>query len=105
MAIRRLCAILAGLAGGVVAAAEPVRLVEKVDVGQVTKAVIELKAEGLYRPGPAPGESEAKDARPPKSLKLRVETRLAFVERVLSVGPDEAAGKVARRVDQAASAI
>src|SRR4051794_30593239 len=105
MAIHRVCVILVGVSGGTITATEPVSLREKATAGQVTRAVVELKAEGLYRPGPPPSDPSAKDAKPSRALKLRVATRLAFVERVLSAGPDEAAGKVARKVEQAASAI
>src|SRR4051812_21069517 len=104
MAIHRICAILIGVAGGAVAAGEPVRLRESATAGQVTRSVVELKAEGLYRPGPA-GDAEARDAKPPKPLKLRVATRLAFVERMLAARPDGDPAKVARKVEQAASAI
>jgi hypothetical protein len=79
-----------------------VALREAARVGASTRNLVALKAEGLYRPAPAPGESREKA---PKPLALKVETRLDFEERVLELDPAGAAGRVVRRVVQAASAI
>jgi hypothetical protein len=89
--------------------------------GSASRVRIELRAQGLFRPGLPPGKVSA-DARLPKPLSLDVQTRLVFSERVLELGADEAAGavrsgapgaagdrgrarKVVRHVLQAASAI
>jgi hypothetical protein len=79
-----------------------VALREAARVGASTRNLVALKAEGLYRPAPAPGESPEKA---PKPLALKVETRLDFEERVLALDPAGAADRVVRRVVQAASAI
>jgi hypothetical protein len=83
-------------------AAGPVRLREAARPGETTRATVTLKAEGLYRPAAAPGggQNEA-----PKPLKLRVETRLEFVERVLKVDGQAWPERTARRVVRAGSAI
>jgi hypothetical protein len=79
--------------------AETVVLRESAKVGDTAHVVIELKANGLYRPNSAPGAPEA------KALQLKVETRFDFFERVLAVGDRGEAARVVRRVNQAASAI
>jgi hypothetical protein len=105
MAKVRRCAILwvAALSGAASArGAEEVTLREASPSGKVTHALLEMKAEGLYRPGtPETGED------PPKPIKLRVETRLDCVERVVKAGPDGggAPRRVVRHVVQAAAAI
>jgi len=72
-------------------------------VGDATKLSVSLKAEGLYRPGPPPGAAKSE---PVKSLKLKVETRLEFGERVLAIESGRGqARRVIRKVSQAASAI
>jgi hypothetical protein len=50
--------------------------------GQGTQVRIELKAEGLFRPG-LPAGSIGPEARMPKPLALDVKTRLVFIERLL----------------------
>jgi hypothetical protein len=103
MAGVRICAILAagvlGAVGGTAGAEGPVALREVGRPGRTTRAKVELKAEGLYRPAAAEKDKEA------KSLALRVETRFGFAERVLTAEPEGPARRVARRVIQAASAI
>jgi hypothetical protein len=54
-------------------------------VGQSTRVQIELKAQGLFRPGLPPGDAKA-EARMPKPLSLEVETRLVFHERLVRSG-------------------
>lgn len=86
---------------------EPVTLRDSARVGDVTKVLVSLKAEGLFRPGPPPGAAKSE---PVKSLKLKVETRLEFIEQVLATlprgeGQGEGASRVVRKVSQAASAI
>lgn len=105
MAILRLCAItLAVLSAGsgTVQGADPVMLRESTPPGTTTQVVVKLKAAGLYQPAPAPGSGKAET---PKSLNLRVETRLAFTERVLKVSSSGRASQTVRWVSQAASAI
>jgi hypothetical protein len=79
-----------------------VLLRESARVGESTRNQIALKAEGLYRPSPAPGESQEKA---PKPSALKIEARLDFEERVLAVDPAGAATRVIRRMIEAASAI
>ncbi|AGA24946.1 hypothetical protein [Singulisphaera acidiphila] len=84
---------------------ETVELRDSAQVGDSTKVLVTLKAEGLYRPAPAPGAAKSE---PVKPLKLKVETRLEFLERVLvtdPVGKPGRATRVVRKVSQAASAI
>jgi hypothetical protein len=100
MAVLECCAI--GLAMLGLGPEASVSLRESARVGETTRDLVALKAEGLYRPAPPPGESKEK---PPKPLALRVETRLDFEERVLAVDPEGPARRVVRRVVQAASAI
>ena len=101
-------ALLAG--SGASWAAEGVRLREEARPGQVTRAVVVLKAEGQYRPGGAEKASggreppvSVKDR--PKPLSLKVATRLDAYERVLAAGPDGAARRAARWVVEASSAV
>ena len=70
---------------------------------------IELKAEGLFRPG-LPPSALAEEARLPRPLALEVKTRLAFNERVVKPAPPGGGAsserrRAARWVTQAASAI
>lgn len=103
MAVARSCAIgfvALGVGIGAARASEPVRLREEARTGQVLRVVVELKAQGLYRPGaPGPGTE------PPKPLKVKVLTRLDCVERVLQADPGGAARRVVRWVNQAAAAL
>ena len=55
--------------------------------GSSTRVQIELKAQGLYRPG-LPPASGADGAQMPKPRELEVQTRLIFHERIVPVGPD-----------------
>jgi hypothetical protein len=91
-----------GYGSDLIGADAPVALRERAEAGQTTQALVELKAEGLYRPNADPGKT---DAKPSKALALKVQTRLTFVQKVLAVGPDGGASRVARKVAQAASAI
>jgi hypothetical protein len=85
-----------------VAGVEKATLREAAEVGTSTQVLVTLKADGFYQPAPPPGP-EPKE--PPKPLKLRVETQLAFAERVLKVGADGRATRVVRQVAQADSVI
>ena len=51
-----------------------------------TQVRIELKAEGLFRPGLPPGAMSA-EARLPKPLSLDVKSRLFYTERILGPRP------------------
>lgn len=75
--------------------------------GDSTRVVATLKAEGLFKPGPEPTAGAATKAAEPeaKGLALKVETRLEFVEKVVTVGADGAATKALRRVEKAGAAI
>src|SRR3954447_1024364 len=103
-----LAALVVGVGVAALAGADgpPAVLRESAKVGETTRVLVTLKAEGLYRPGPPPGAAPAATkAEPVKPLALKVETRLDFVERVVEAGPDGRARRAVRRVVQAASAI
>jgi hypothetical protein len=95
-------AVLGVGAGADRAADEKVALRESSPAGSTTRVVVALKAEGLYQPAPPPGAGKDDS---PKSLALRVATRLAFAERVPKEGADRRAPRVVRRVSEAVSAI
>jgi hypothetical protein len=82
--------------------AETAVLSESAEVGETTRVLITLAAEGLYRPSPPPSEAKAE---PLKPLALRVKTRLDYAERVVAVDPEGKARRALRWVVQAASAI
>lgn len=94
-----LAAMALGAAPG--AAEEGVTLREE-PVG-ATRVLIELKAEGEYRPERPPGSP--KDATPPRPQPLKIESRLDFFERAAKLDDDGSARKAARRVVEAATAI
>ncbi len=97
--IKRLCCcvtsgFLVGLCWvvtGPARADERVELRESRAAGTCTQVRIELKAEGLFRPGLSAGALTA-EATMPKPLALDVKTRLIFAERLL--GPAAAPGGV-----------
>lgn len=91
------CALLLAASG--VHAAETAILREGAKPGDVTAVLVEMTAEGTYLP-PVPD-----GAPPPKPLDLKVETRFDLMERVLAANADGKAERVARKVNQAASAI
>ncbi len=79
--------------------AERATLREAAKVGDSTRATVELKADGTFKPAGLPGSPE------PKPLALKVETRLRFDERVAAVDRLGGASRAVRRVGQAASTI
>jgi hypothetical protein len=100
-----------------------IELREVMRAGTSTRVQIELKAQGLYRPG-VPTAGGADGAQMPKPRELDVQTRLIMHERIVPVGPDGLARpsdnvaprradapiaadslKVVRHVVQAAAAI
>jgi hypothetical protein len=103
---------------------EGILLREAVRRGSTSRVRIELKAQGLYRPG-LPPEKVSGESRLPKPRSLDVQTRLIFSERVLDFEEDSTPGaekdsrtrrsdgrtsrgrprKVVRHVIQAAAAI
>ena len=87
------------LAIATTAPADRVTLTEKARPGDVTRATVELKAEGSYKPASLPGSPE------PKPLALKVETRLEFVERIASVDGQGQPRRSVRQVGQAAASI
>ncbi len=94
------CAIaLAFAATGPGPAAERVTLREVGRAGDATRATVELKAEGTFRPATPPGSPE------PKPLALKVETRVEFDDRVAEVGRAGAPSKSARAVGRAGATI
>jgi hypothetical protein len=120
MAVSRCCAATASLGAWVTAfafgalvsvesaahGADAIVLRESAQVGAVTRFIVELKAEGLSRPAPAPAVPPGLAGSPKsKPLALRVETRFACEERVLKVDSQGLAQRVARHVIQAAAAI
>jgi len=62
--------------------ATKISLQETLRAGNTTRTQIELKAQGLFRPGLPPGGASA-DTRMPKPLSLEVQTRLIFHERLV----------------------
>jgi hypothetical protein len=98
-----LVAAFSGSVGSAGRAAEaPVGLCETVRRGSSTRVAIELKAQGLFRPGLPPGGTSA-ESRMPKPLALEIQTRLIFIERVVQVGANEAVQ--AGRVDRAKTKV
>jgi len=94
-----------GMGLAAVGADEKVALQDLARADDQSKVLVTLKAEGLYRPGPPPGSTSTESSKP---LKLNVQTRLEFVERVLTTEDGKPTGKakrVARHVSQAAAAI
>jgi hypothetical protein len=91
-----LCALL--LAASTLQAAETATLREDPKPGVITAALVEMTAEGTYIP-PVPEGAPAA-----KPLELKVQTRLDLAERILLVSGGKAS-RVARKVNQAASAI
>jgi hypothetical protein len=102
-------------------AEQAVELREVMKSGSSARVQIELKAQGLYRPG-LPPASGADGAQMPKPRELEVQTRLIFHERIVPVGldglvlrsdsraakpnpPEGGSLKVVRHVVQAAAAI
>lgn len=73
------------------------------EAGGTARVLIELRAEGEYRPEPPPGTP--KPTTPSKPQPLKIESRLDFIERVAQTAPDGSARKTARRVVEAATAI
>jgi len=73
-----------GEAGG------PLVLREETRGGGTTRVQIELKAQGLFRPGLPPGGASAETTMP-KPLGLEIQTRLVFSERIVEVGRDDRA--------------
>ncbi len=81
---------LAMVAGARAAADEPaarVVLAERIETAGATRVRIELKAEGLYRPGLPPGGA-ATAAQMPKPRSIQIQTRLVFDERMVEAGQD-----------------
>lgn len=91
------------LAAGAWARAEgPITLKEVVTAGATTRSTLALKAKGLYRPAPTPGAAATET---PKPLDLKVETKLEFSERVLTLDAQGRPSRTARRVLRAGSAL
>jgi hypothetical protein len=80
----------AGGPGAVLAQiSQPIVLREAQRAGTTTQTRIELKAQGLFRPGLPPGAGVT-ESRLPKPLSLEVQTRLIFIERLARNGQDGA---------------
>ena len=77
-----------GIAGSTqtagVAASGPILMHEEMRRGSMTRVQIELKAQGLFRPGLPPGAASS-ELRMPKPLELDIQTRLIFGERIVEV--------------------
>jgi hypothetical protein len=99
MAAIIVCAIVASSLG----ADAPLTLHPGEAVGDATRVVVELKGEGLFKPG-AEAREGAKEATA-KPLALKVEARVQAVEKVLAVAKDGSATRVVRRVEKAGAAI
>src|SRR6185437_1816540 len=81
------------------ASADQITLREETRLGDSTRATVEMKAEGTFKPATLPGAPES------KPLALKVETRLEFAERVASLDGQGQARRTIRQVDQAAATI
>jgi hypothetical protein len=95
-AIVRGLGVLVGVWAAVLGSGERIRadeLRETLAKRASTQVRIELKAEGLFRPG-LPPDALTEEAKLPKPLALDVKTRLVFHERI--VGPGEPARQAAR---------
>ncbi len=79
--------------------ADRVTLRERAAVGDATRATIELKAEGTFRPATPPGAPEA------KALALKVATQLGFDDRTTAVDRQGGATRSTRAVTRAAATI
>ncbi len=66
-------------------ARQALELRDTLRAGASTRVQIELKAQGLYRPGLPPAAADG--AEMPKPRELDVQTRLIFHERIVPVGP------------------
>jgi hypothetical protein len=80
-------------------APSPTVLKEAAKPGQVSHVLVELSAEGMYKPEDPADGSKA------KSIPLKVKGRLDFVERVQQVDGDGRPRRSIRHVRQAANAI
>src|SRR5271166_2040096 len=94
-----LCLVSAGPAF----ADTPTDLRESLSAGSCTQVRIELKAEGLFRPGLTSGALKA-EATMPKPLALDVQTRLVFAERLLGSGAAPGGPGGVRRQSESGSA-
>lgn len=97
-----IAALLASLAvPGMAGAAPPVavKLKEVARAHATTRATVNLKARGTYNPAAAPGGSG------PPPLALKVESELAFIERVTASNAAGQTGRAVRRITRAASAV
>src|SRR5262249_17876272 len=68
---------------------------EAIPRGVAAQVRIELKAHGLFRPGPGPGGVRG-GARVAKPLSIEVEAGLVFYERILEVAGDASAIQIGR---------
>ena len=75
-----------GLAGPAAGGDDRALLRESLAVGTCTQVQIELKAEGLFRPG-LPPEAMTAEVKLPKPLALDVKSRLVYAERILKPAP------------------
>ena len=89
----------AGMVARAMVAAERATLRESAKGGDSTRATVELKAEGTFKPATPPGSPE------PKPLALKVETRLEFDDRVVEVDKEGAPRRSTRKVGRAAATI
>jgi hypothetical protein len=78
-------AIAASSGLNAIQASAPIVLKEEARAGDSTRVQIELKAQGLFRPGLPPDGASA-EAKMPKPLGLEIQTRLVFHERLVAVG-------------------
>ena len=78
---------------------DEVTLREEQAVGQATRSLVEMKAEGSFIPASLPGSAA------PKPLALKVESRIEFAERVTAVDHKGQPRRAVRHVDQAAATI
>ena len=79
--------------------ADPVALAEAARPGDLARVVVELKADGTFRPATPPGAPAA------KPMALAVATRLEYFDRVVAVGARSVPTRAARRVAGASATI
>jgi hypothetical protein len=78
-------AVAASIELGASESRERILLREEPRAGDGTRVQIELKAQGLFRPGLPPAGASA-EAKMPKPLALEIQTRLVFDERIVVPG-------------------
>lgn len=98
------CALAVVVVAGVAGARADEGVILREREGGTTRVLIEMRAEGEYRPEAPAGTAKAAAAAV-KPQPMKIEARLDFAERVLLRNPDRSARRSARRVIEAVTAI